>query len=390
MADEIVYKKMYRKADEHLKDTIPVAHGKKANQKMKPYIVLQYLMKHTDENHVASAYDIIAYLESLGITAERRSIYTDIDEINKIIWMMENQMDLEEVKDLLDENEENLEKTIVYDKNKKGFYVQQRHYDLNDVRLLAECVYSAKFIEEKRAKRLVRVVCDLVSEEQAKQITHDAFLSDRVKTENTAVYYSVSTINEAMSRELNGERHKPEKIDFLYQKHSISDVRQTVNRRNGARYIVSPYKLIINDGNYYLLGFDDEAQEMRTYRVDRMKDVRLMGEPRDGEKEFSAIDLKTYTQRTFSMFGGQDTVVTLRFENYLLDAVVERFGSDQIRAQYVRVDNDHFSVTTHVEISDQFFGWVLGFGDKVKMTGSDTAVGLFKAYLDKVREMYES
>ena len=114
MADEIVYKKMYRKADEHLKDTIPVAHGKKANQKMKPYIVLQYLMKHTDENHVASAYDIIAYLESLGITAERRSIYTDIDEINKIIWMMENQMDLKEVKDLLEENEENLEKTIVY------------------------------------------------------------------------------------------------------------------------------------------------------------------------------------------------------------------------------------------------------------------------------------
>ena len=56
MADEVVYKKMYRKADEHLKDTIPVAHGKKANQKMKPYIVLQYLMKHTDENHVASAY----------------------------------------------------------------------------------------------------------------------------------------------------------------------------------------------------------------------------------------------------------------------------------------------------------------------------------------------
>ena len=64
MADEIAYKKMYRKADEHLKDRVPVAHGKKANQKMKPYIVLQYLMKHTDENHVESAYDIIAYLES--------------------------------------------------------------------------------------------------------------------------------------------------------------------------------------------------------------------------------------------------------------------------------------------------------------------------------------
>lgn len=378
---------MAKEVNEHGLEVFKGGHGKKENQKLKTYLVLQYLLRQSDENHVVSAENIVGYLQQVcGIYAERRSIYRDIEEINKAMLMVEDEIDVHEAEDRIAEDEN--EKLVVYDKSKKGFYVRQRHYDLNDVRLLAECVYSAKFIEEKRAKKLVRVVCDLVSEEQAKQITHDAFLSDRVKTENTAVYYSVSTINEAMSRELNGQRHKPEKIDFLYQKHSISDVRQTVNRRNGARYIVSPYKLIINDGNYYLLGFDDEAQEMRTYRVDRMKDVRLMGEPRDGEKEFSAIDLKTYTQRTFSMFGGQDTVVTLRFENYLLDAVVERFGSDQIRAQYVRVDNDHFSVTTHVEISDQFFGWVLGFGDKVKITGSDAAVGLFKAYLDKIRQLY--
>lgn len=378
---------MAKEVNEHGLEVFKGGHGKKENQKLKTYLVLQYLLRQSDENHVVSAENIVGYLQQVcGIYAERRSIYRDIEEINKAMLMVEDEIDVHEAEDRIAEDEN--EKLVVYDKSKKGFYVRQRHYDLNDVRLLAECVYSAKFIEEKRAKKLVRVVCDLVSEEQAKQITHDAFLSDRVKTENTAVYYSVSTINEAMSRELNGQRHKPEKIDFLYQKHSISDVRQTVNRRNGARYIVSPYKLIINDGNYYLLGFDDEAQEMRTYRVDRMKDVRLVGEPRDGEKELSAIDLKTYTQRTFSMFGGQDTVVTLRFENHLLDAVVERFGSDQIRAQYVRVDNDHFSVTTHVEISDQFFGWVLGFGDKVKLTGSDAAVGLFKGYLDKVREMY--
>ena len=378
---------MPKKVNEHGLEVFKGGHGKKENQKLKTYLVLQYLLRQSDENHVVSAENIVGYLQQIcGIYAERRSIYRDIEEINKAMLMVEEEIDVHEAEERIAEDES--EKLVVYDKSKKGFYVRQRHYDLNDVRLLAECVYSAKFIEEKRAKRLVRVVCDLVSEEQAKQITHDAFLSDRVKTENTAVYYSVSTINEAMSRELNGQRHKPEKIDFLYQKHSISDVRQTVNRRNGARYIVSPFKLIINDGNYYLLGFDDEAQEMRTYRVDRMKDVRLMGEPRDGEKEFSAIDLKTYTQRTFSMFGGQDTVVTLRFENYLLDAVVERFGSDQLRAQYVRVDNDHFSVTTHVEISDQFFGWVLGFGDKVKITGSDAAAKQFRDYISSVYKLY--
>ena len=48
----------------------------------------------------------------------------------------------------------------------------------------------------------------------------------------------------------------------------------------------------------------------------------------------------------------------------------------------------YYVVTANVEISDQFFGWVLGFGRKAKLIGSDEAVEQFKAYLDKVREMY--
>ena len=43
---------------------------------------------------------------------------------------------------------------------------------------------------------------------------------------------------------------------------------------------------------------------MRTYRVDRMKNVRFTGEPREGAEAFAAIDLKSYTKRVFSMIGG--------------------------------------------------------------------------------------
>ena len=49
-------------------------HGKQVNQKLKPYLVLQFLMKWTDESHVVSATEIVAYLENdCGIAAERRS-----------------------------------------------------------------------------------------------------------------------------------------------------------------------------------------------------------------------------------------------------------------------------------------------------------------------------
>lgn len=58
-------------------------HGRKANQKMKPYLVMEYLMRHTDENHAESADNIAAYLQELGIDAERRSIYRDISRTTK-------------------------------------------------------------------------------------------------------------------------------------------------------------------------------------------------------------------------------------------------------------------------------------------------------------------
>ena len=133
MADEIVYKKMTRKADKGLEGKVIAKHGKQTNQKLKPYVVLEYLMKYSDENHTKSAYDIIGYLENCGISAERRSIYRDIEDINRIMLMLQEDIDLDEVDMMFaaaeesgDEEDVNDLKTILYDKNKKGFYVRQR------------------------------------------------------------------------------------------------------------------------------------------------------------------------------------------------------------------------------------------------------------------------
>ena len=372
--------------------------GKRFNQKLKPYLVLEYLRKYSDENKPRSATDIVKFLETRGVPAERRSIYRDIEDINKVAILMEydgtdldNVSDedavynIEDAEDKLFGDEYDLIKLIAYDKHKKGFYIKNRHFDLMDIKLLAECVYSAKFVAERDAKRLVNVVCDFVSKAEANKIKHDAFLTDRIKTNNKSVLFNISTINEAMSDKVEGRPHIPEKITFKYLKYSIDDLKSQVERRHGEKYKVSPYKLLINDANYYLLAFDDKKQKMMTYRVDRMKDVSFTGEAREGEEAFKKIDLKTYTQRVFSMFGGDPKTVSIRCINPLLDVMVERFGKD---ASFVKIDDSHFIVSARVEISDQFFGWLLGFGKKVKLLAPDDVVEKFKAYLDKIRDIY--
>ena len=251
--------------------------GKQEHQKLKPYVVYQYLLENTDEDHAISA-DAIAekIKDEYKIYAERRSIYRDIEEINKICLMLEEDCTIDEAEEMLAEDESL--KTVAY-KSNKGFYVRQRHFDLEDIRLLAECVYSAKFIAKSKAEHLVNVLCEFVSEYQADSIKYNAYLVDRVKTSNTSVRKNIAVINEAITR---SAAHKPEKISFKYLKYTIDDVSSQVERRHGEKYIVSPFQLMINEGNYYLLAYEDKSQKMKTYRVDRMKDVRLTNQPRDG------------------------------------------------------------------------------------------------------------
>ena len=133
--------------DEFELDGIEKGHGKKPNQKLKPYLVMQYLLKYSDESHLVSAPELVGYLQEIcGIYAERRSIYRDIEEINKAILMVENEVDIYEVEEMLEsENDpEGDNRTIVYDRSRKGFYVRQRHYEYDDIRLLAEDNKSLK------------------------------------------------------------------------------------------------------------------------------------------------------------------------------------------------------------------------------------------------------
>ena len=361
-------------------------YGNKPYQKLKPYVILQYLLRETDENNIQSAEDIKAYLEELGISAERRSIYRDIDEINLVNVMLEEECTADEAKEMLLADPDGELNFVVYDKHKKGFYVRQRHFDLNDIRLLAECVYSAKFVSEGQAKRLVDVVCEFVSEYQAERIKHNAFLADRVKTNNKSVLNNIATINDAMSRKLNGLPHKPEKISFKYLKYSFDDLSKQVERRKGEKYIVSPYQLMINDGNYYLLAYSEKKKDIIPFRIDRMGEVALTHEPRDGEEAFYKLDLRTYSQRVFSMYQGCKARIKLRFIPPLLDTMIERFGTGN--AQYSKPDDRHYTVETEVEISEQFYGWLLGFGKRVKLMYPEEEQEKFLAYVDKIRDAY--
>lgn len=339
--------------------------AKTENQKLKALYIAKYIMEYSDENHDFTATDIAQYLEEEHeITAERRSIYRDLDALKEVFGF-----DIE---------------------SRQGgkYRLTSRQFEFDDLRLLAECVDAAKFISASKAKELVSMLSELCSIYQAEQLESETFVCNRAKTTQKGTLNIISTIRAAMAKKLDGQPHTPQKITFKYLKYNINDVHTQVERRKGVTYKVSPYKLLINDGNYYLLAFDDHAQDMRTYRIDRMKDVRAIAEPREGEKAFAAIDMETYTQRVFSMYGGKQQRVSIRFINPLLDTAIERFGTGK-DVFYRPEDEKHFVVTADVEISDQFYGWLCGFGKRVKVIAPAETVARFNTFMTGIAKIYK-
>lgn len=175
----------------------------------------------------------------------------------------------------------------------------------------------------------------------------------------------------------------PQKVSFSYLTHDIGNVEKPVERKT--KYVVSPYKLLINDGNCYLLAYVDEKQGIKTFRVDRIKNVVLLDQPREGEKVFAALNLKTFTQSHFGMFSGEKANVSLRCISPLLDTMIDRFGTKGV--MYSRVDDRHFRVSVDVEISGQFFSWIAGFSTKVVIE-TPTIAKQYMDFLDKIKSKY--
>ncbi len=146
----------------------------------------------------------------------------------------------------------------------------------------------------------------------------------------------------------------------------------------------SPWAMIYADDNYYLLALDGD--KFKHFRVDRMMNITFTNEPREGEVEFKKKNMADYQKYTFNMYGGEVRGVTLQFQNRLMNVAIDKFGKDIVPS---RVDEGHFKITVPVAVSDQFFGWVVGLGTKVKIIEPQNVVDGWKEYLGKICGMYE-
>ena len=133
----------------------------------------------------------------------------------------------------------------------------------------------------------------------------------------------------------------------------------------------------------YLLAY--ESGEMKHFRVDKMDHIDIVYQKRQGKDVFSKIDISKRPLRMFGMFSGKEKTVKLRFANYLANVVLDRFGKDAVLAYE---DEKHFTFTTVIETSPQFYGWLCGLGKGVRIVSPPEVVEEMGNYVKGIAEMY--
>jgi len=322
--------------------------AKSSGQKLKLLYIVKILSEETDEQHSITTKELINRLDSYGISAERKSVYSDIEALIEFGY------------DIIQKD----------NRNGGGYYLASGEFELAELKLLVDAVQSSRFITHKKSRELIKKLERLTNRYDAVKLQRQVYVSGRIKTENESIYYHVDTLHKAIQEK--------QKITFHYLEWNAN--KELIPRKDGHLYKVTPWALIWQDEKYYLAAFDEESKCMRHYRVDKMADVTLLFEAGASQ----TLDIAAYANRTFGMFGGEEETITLAFSENLVGVVIDRFGKEID----LRRDGDRIRTRVKVAVSDPFYGWIMGIGKGIEIMAPERVREEYASRLEEILKQY--
>lgn len=328
------------------------------NSKLKLLYLAEIFEKKTDENHYITATQLCDELQKIGIQAERKSIYKDIEVLREYGY------------DIIHEGS----------RNSGGYFLGARKFEVAEIRLLSDAVQAANFISQKKTNQLLTKIESFVSEKQAKVLHSQVYVDNRPKCKNEEIYYTISLLDEAITKGV--------KVTFTYTRRKITEEFKTATEDK--TFTVSPYALIWSDDHYYVVCNNEKYDNLMHLRIDRIKHLSITDERSRHFSEVSnyknSFDSADYASKLFNMYSGEQKPVELICRNDLLETMLDRFG-DRVKVQ--KVDDDNFLLRTNAVVSDGLAAWVLQFGGRVTVKMPNDLIYSVKKKAEEILKKYE-
>ena len=346
-----------RKSNEEWRKKGATRGGRSSGQGVKLLYIRDYLYHHATKEHPQNANRIQAFLAQHDIEASVKTIYNDIVRLR-----------------------DDFAVPVVYDASRWGYYITKPEFEPHELRLMVDSIQASKFITQREATTISQKITKLADVYTRPKLTdRHAVVAQRVRSKNEDVVREAGRIHQAIAEN--------RKIGFRYFHYTPDRVNPKQYSKNGEKYVVSPYALLWDNGNYYLYAYITEKDEFRTFRVDRMEAItKPLPDKRDGEKAFKTETLTSQEYKVFQQYHGEKVKVRIRFVNRLADAVIDQFGKETVM---VPIDKDHFYALLPVELSPPFCAWVATFGRGAKILAPEAAITEMRKFIEKVSDMYK-
>lgn len=337
----------------------------------KPRILylLKILSEETDENVGLSLPEIQARLEDFGISCERKSLYRDFKgiedfgiEIGKI------------------------------SARPVQYYLKSRAFEPAQISLLTDAVQTSKALTKNSSQTLIRRLKKLVSNRDAQKIDLRILVPDRVKSQNDSIFTQLDSIQTAISEKRD--------ISFAYVKYDVNKKLHDVESHDGKQRKKTPLFLVYNNEYYYMLAYDEEAADhVRSYRVDRMKNIMVLDESDASHRPDADFNISEYENEVLGMYNGEPTSIVLQVAEDVVGSIIDIFGIEGVNcypAEGVVEEDDYTGgprnwANMHVKAapSPVFFGHIAQFGGDVRIVGPVKVVRAYEEHLSRALHAQE-
>ncbi len=311
--------------------------------------IRDFLEENTDENFSVTMHDIIEYLKKrYDIEVDRKTIVRDLHALEDYLHLF---IDLE---------------------NGKHWKLVERTFDLDEVRMLVDCVVSSRFISEKTTKTVLEKLYKLVSKHQRRILDCAFDMSDYNKSQNNSVHRIIDSIHTAIANGLC--------VEFQYYQYNMHKEQELTE--DGKIYQVQPIRLYY-DNNFCFFHAKEGAQ-YRVFRIDKMTNVHVSDHTFRFSRRYALQKSFLESDRKREEEAVKKREVQIIFEQDMMDAVIDRFGQNVYTEI---VDSNHFRIKAVVNPNLQFFSWIFGLGDKAMI---EYPLEVAAQMMDLLKERYKA
>ena len=324
---------------------------------------LYYVFKIIKEaREPISAKDILKRLENYEIFLDIKTVYSLIKKLNDFYYCLSNKQ---------------LIKTI----RRRGYIIDEDFFEDGQLQLLIDSVLFNPNLDKKSANDLVNKLALISSVIQMER------LNTEHQNDNELTYdllLNLTTVIKAINNHKN--------IAFKYISYDIKDnalqeVYHTNGNLNPETYVISPYKLILRNSNYYLIGyFDKRKDSLSVYRIYLLRIVRNHSSSYEDIQD--RFDMEKEFENNVNMYVSNERIdLKIAFESSVLREVVNQFGQDiNVNKCF---DGRIEAFIKDVALSDGLIGWIMMLQDKVEVVFPLSLKEIVKTRIRAMLRIYE-